>query len=96
VQHERVHVGAKLGHEERHPLHHQPCDEVHVAAQPVELGYQHRATVASRCRQRRRELGSAIEGVRFFPGLDFGERFVQLHAISGGELGATLSLGIQS
>ena len=32
VQHERIHVGAELGDDEGHPLHHQAADEMNVAA----------------------------------------------------------------
>jgi len=37
VRHGQVRVGPKLGRQERHPLRHQPGDEVGVAAQPVSL-----------------------------------------------------------
>ena len=35
VQHERVHVGAQLGHDERHAPGHQAADEHQVAAEPI-------------------------------------------------------------
>lgn len=43
VQHERVRVGAKLGHDEGHPLRHQPGDKRHVAGQAVPLGHHDRS-----------------------------------------------------
>jgi hypothetical protein len=52
--------------------------------------------VAPRSRQRRGELGSAVECVGPLPCLDLGERLDHLHAVLGREYGAPLALGIQS
>ena len=56
VQHERVHVGTELSHQDRHPLGHQLGDEVDDALQPVELVHQHLTAVAPLGGQRRGEL----------------------------------------
>jgi hypothetical protein len=37
VKHERIRISAQFGDDERYPLDHQPADEMHVAAKPVEL-----------------------------------------------------------
>ena len=60
MQDEGINVGAKLSHQERHPVRHEPADEVHVAAEPVELGDCHGAAVTSGLRQGRCELRAAV------------------------------------
>jgi hypothetical protein len=44
-------------------MRHQPRDEVHVAAQPIELGDQHRALRLASLRQRSGQLRPPIERV---------------------------------
>ena len=95
MQHEGIHVGAEFGDHERHPLRHQPGDEMDVAAQSVELGDQHGAAVAPRGRQRGGELRPAVERIGPHPRLDLGDRPDHQHAVLCRELGAALTLGIQ-
>jgi hypothetical protein len=38
VQHERINVRPRLRDDERNFLRHQPADEMHVSAQPIQLG----------------------------------------------------------
>src|SRR4051812_24430741 len=38
VQHEWIHIWTQFGDDEGHALHHQTADEMHVAAQSIELG----------------------------------------------------------
>jgi hypothetical protein len=63
VQHERVGIHAQLGHDERHPVGHQPGDEMHVAAQTVELRHDDRFLRLPGVGEGRRELGPPIQGV---------------------------------
>jgi hypothetical protein len=63
VQHERVGVGAELGHDERHVVAHQAADEMNVAAQPIELGDDDWASRLPGLPERCGQLGPTIEGV---------------------------------
>ncbi len=63
MEHEGNDVGAELGHEEGHALHHQPGDEMHVAAQAVELGHQQLAAQAPHGAEGSGELGAPVECV---------------------------------
>jgi hypothetical protein len=51
-------------------VRHQPADEVNVAAEPIELRNNDRRFEFPSRLQRRRELRSAIEGIRTFTGFD--------------------------
>jgi hypothetical protein len=42
VQHERVGVGAEIGNDEGDLVLHQTRDEMHIAAQPIQLRYNDR------------------------------------------------------
>jgi hypothetical protein len=54
---------AQLGYNELYPLSHQPTDKVHLTAQPVELGHQHRTTQCTAGLERSGKLRSACERV---------------------------------
>jgi hypothetical protein len=82
---ERVDIVAQLGHDERHAMRHQPGDEVHVAAQPVELGDQHRALAPLRPGERRGELRPPVERVSALAGLDLGVGAGQGEPLAGNE-----------
>jgi hypothetical protein len=73
MQDEGVHVRAKLGDNEWHPLCHQAGDEMNVAAQAVELGDGNRATTAASLRERGGKLWSAVKRVRALADLYFDE-----------------------
>jgi hypothetical protein len=74
VQHEWLDIGAELGHEERHAMRHQPADEMHVPAQPIELRHCHRApAVTAGLGQGGGELRAPLEGVSALAGLDLEE-----------------------
>jgi TolB-like protein len=74
-QHERVGIGAEFGDNERGPVLHQAADEMHVAAEPVELGDDDRAGLVDLPGglERGGELGAAVERVGTLAGLDLGE-----------------------
>jgi hypothetical protein len=48
VQHERVNVSAELSDHKGHLMAHKAADEVHVAAEPVQLGHGYVAPEFSR------------------------------------------------
>jgi hypothetical protein len=73
MQDEGVHIRAKLGDNEWHPLCHQAGDEMNVAAQTVELGDGNGATTAASLRERGGKLWSAVKRVRALASLYFGE-----------------------
>jgi hypothetical protein len=81
VQHEGIDVGPELGHQEGHPLHQRPGDEVHVTRQPVELGHQHRAAQTT-CGG---EPRPAVQRVGALARLHLGERFGDDEAVLRGE-----------
>jgi hypothetical protein len=63
VERERVGVGAEFGDDKRHPVDHQPADEVDVARQPVQFRYDDRVMGFSRGRQCGGEHGSPLQRV---------------------------------
>jgi hypothetical protein len=56
----RVHVRSKLGHQEGHALRHETGNEMHIAAQSIELRDYHWASLLSGFGQGGPELGSPI------------------------------------
>jgi hypothetical protein len=76
VPQEWIRVGPELGHDERHPVLHQPGDVVDVAAQPVELGTDDRGLGLARPLDRRVQLRPVIvsAALRLGEGLDQIER----------------------
>jgi hypothetical protein len=82
VQDERVHIRAKLGDNEWHPLCHQAGDEMNVAAQTVELGDGNGATTAASLRERGGKLWSAVKRVRALAGFYFDELSENLEVLS--------------
>ena len=84
VQHERVGV-RDLGDDERDALRHQAADERYIAAEPVELGGDHRAFVGRRAVQRGLELRPPFQCIGALRGLDFGIGLDDLVAFSGAE-----------
>jgi hypothetical protein len=74
VQHEWINVRPEFGHDKRNAMRHQTRDEVHVAAQTIELGHNDRrrplgAAVAELASplDRSRKLRPAVERVRALP-----------------------------
>jgi hypothetical protein len=82
MQDEGVHVRAKLGDNEWHPLCHQAGDEMNVAAQAVELGDGNRATTAASLRERGGKLWSAVTRVCALASLYFDELSDNLEPLS--------------
>jgi hypothetical protein len=68
-------IGFEFGDNERGPVLHQAADEMHVAAEPVELGDDDRAGLVDLPGglERGGELGPAVERVGTLAGLDLGE-----------------------
>ena len=52
VKDERINVWPQLSDQERYALSHEPRDEMHVTAQPVQLRYRYGATLPARLRKR--------------------------------------------
>jgi hypothetical protein len=48
---------------ELHALRHEARDEMHVAAQPIELGHDYGASASARFCERSSELGTAVERI---------------------------------
>jgi hypothetical protein len=63
VKEERINIRSKLGHEEGHPLRHQPGYEVYVTGEPVEFGHDHPTASSPRLVQRRCQLWPPVECV---------------------------------
>jgi hypothetical protein len=63
VQHKGIDVAAQLRDDKGHLVHHKPRDEMHVAGQPVELGYDNRAACLLRRLDRGGKLRAPIQGV---------------------------------
>jgi hypothetical protein len=70
VQQERVGVGPELHGDERHLVHHEARDEVHVAAQAVELGDHDRRLDLAGGLDGGGKLGAALQGVCPLAGFD--------------------------
>ena len=96
MQHERVGVGSKLGDDERDALSHQAGDEGHIAGEPVELGHEHRALGRPGRRKRFGKLGSAIEGIEPFAGLDLDVLGKERDALGFGKAGDGGLLGFDA
>jgi hypothetical protein len=82
--------------DERHLMDHQAADEVHVAAEPIQLGDDDLSPdlpgrLDSRC-----QLGPSIERVSTFAGLDLHELGCDGVALFPGEPGDRLSLSLQT
>jgi hypothetical protein len=75
---------------------HEAGDEVHVAAQAVELGYDDRRLELPGCGQRRGELRTPVEGVGALAGLDLGEGLGQDVAFGLGEAGERRGLSFKT
>jgi hypothetical protein len=73
-------------------MRHQAADEVNVAAQPVQLGYRHRATLAAGLCQRSGELRAPLERIAALACFDLNEHTRKLKAFSLGETGERLAL----
>jgi hypothetical protein len=63
VQDKRIYIGPEIGDQERHPVHHEAADEVHVAAEAIKLGDSEMTFVLLRVRQCGSELGTPVEGI---------------------------------
>jgi hypothetical protein len=61
VERKGIDIGAEFSHDERHLVRHQTGDEMHVAAQPIELRYRNGAFAFARAFEGWREFGRAIE-----------------------------------
>src|ERR1700730_8736792 len=69
VEHEGIYVSAQLGDDERHPVDHQPGDEMHVTPEPAELGDEYRALEPLCFSKGSLELRSALKRVMALAGL---------------------------
>ena len=85
-QHDRLHVSAQLGDDERDPMGHQAGDEMNVPAEAIELGNRDGAfPVTAGLGEPGGELGAALDRVRAFAGLDLNELGDDFEALGGGE-----------
>ena len=91
VQHERVHVGVQLGHDERHAPGHQAADECHVAAEPVQLADNHWAFESGGPGQRGGEARSP-----FKPELAAAQAGDHFKSLGRAEAGDGAGLGVQT
>jgi hypothetical protein len=66
MEDERINVRTKFSHYERDAVRHKPANEMHIAAQPVQFRYSHRAAVAARLVKSGSKLGAPLDGVRAF------------------------------
>ena len=82
VEDERIDIGAELGHHKRDAVRHQPADEVHIPAQPVELGDHDRALGAPRRGERAGEFGATIQRAGPSPVSTYGRRNISAVALS--------------
>ena len=96
VQHERIGVRPELRDDERHTPGHQASDEGDVAAQPVELGDDHRAAVALCLLDRRSQLRPALDGVVTLAGLGLGEGRSDTVTLELAEAGDRLLLSLEA
>jgi hypothetical protein len=83
VEHERVSVGAEFGDDEGDLVFHQAADEVHVAAQPIELRHDYRRLGPPGGLKCSGELGPA--SVVILARLNLHERLDDLKALRLGE-----------
>ena len=74
MQHEWVGVGAEFGDDERHPLRHQPRNEMHVTGEAIEFCNDDGTFRLASPRKRAAEFGAAIQSVGTLPGLDLDMR----------------------
>src|SRR5262249_34971685 len=63
VEHERINVRPQFSNDERNLLRHQPADEMHVTAQPVQLGDDDRTLAPPGLGQRGGELRPTLQRV---------------------------------
>jgi hypothetical protein len=73
MEDERINVRTKLSHYEWHAVRHEPANEMHVAAQPVQFRYGHWAALTARLTERGSKLGPPLDGVRAFACFHFNE-----------------------
>jgi hypothetical protein len=78
VQHKRIDIAAQLRDDKGHLVCHKPGDEVHVAGQPVQLGYDNGAARLPRSLYRSGKLRAAVEGVGALAAFMFLERAGEL------------------
>ena len=87
MQQERRHVWPEFGDQERDALRHQPRDEVHVAAEPVELGDRDRRApaLAAGLGERVTEFRAPLERVSALARFDLDMLGDDLEALGLGE-----------
>jgi hypothetical protein len=85
VQDERVNVRAKLHDHERHAVRHQAANEMHIAAEAIQLSHGHRAPLTARLTQCGSKLWAPLDCVSALACLDFDEHAAQREALSGCE-----------
>jgi hypothetical protein len=96
VQHEWIHIGTQFGDDERSLVHHQAADEVHIAAQAVELRYDHGSLVLLGQLHRCGQLRPLFQRIGAFAGLDLAEDLDQIVALGLGEGGNRRLLGVEA
>jgi len=83
MEDERINVRTKLSHYERHAVRHKTANEMHVAAQPVQFRYSHRAALTASLTERRSKLGAPLDGVRAFARFHLNEHATEGQALGG-------------
>jgi len=73
---------------------HEPADEMYIAAETIELRYQHRAFGPARCGERIGEFRPAVQGVGALAGLDLRALGDDLDALDLGEAADGFLLGL--
>ena len=75
-------------------MNHEPTDEMHVAAEAIQLGDGDVASLFPRCSQCGPELRSAVEGIRALARFDFYKLAGDLETFSLGKMAEGLPLGL--
>ena len=77
-------------------MNHEPTDEMHVAAEAIQLGDGDVASLFPRCSQCGPELRSAVEGIRALARFDFYKLAGDLETFSLGKVAEGLPLGLDT
>jgi hypothetical protein len=96
MEDERINVGTKLSHYERHAVRHKPANEMHVAAQPVQFRYSHRAALTARLIKRSGKLRASLKRIGTFACLYLNEYTAQREALCASEALKGFLLGLNT
>ena len=89
MQYKRINVGPELGDQERYPVNHQATDEVHVAAEAIQLGDPEVIPVLLRVHQGGSELRMAVQGIVSLARVDLDKFVNDVEALGPGQIGPT-------